>query len=162
MSATWQEFVVLGVTLHGRHDDPTLLLRSTTDESIVALSVGAAEAAAVVLEIEGAVSPVPLTHHLLPELFVRHGFRALRVEVLLNGDNQPAAELHYHAFGADHQLPLRPSDGVSIALRCGLPIYLHAALLPGRILDLETVARVSNDLLLVDRRTPEWSRRSAN
>lgn len=162
MTGNWQEFEVLGVTLHGKQDDPSLLLQHTTSESVVALTVGASEAAAVVLEIEGVVSSTPLTHHLLPALFVRHGFQPLRLEVGLGPDDQPAATLHYRALGEDHSLALRPSDGVSIALSFGLPIYLDSEILPGRLLDFETVTRVSNELLLVDRRTASAKPRIRN
>ncbi len=162
MAGNWQEFEVLGVTLHGRQDDPSLLLQHTGSDSVVALTVGASEAAAVVLEIEGVVSSTPLTHHLLPALFVRHGFEALRLEVQLGSESQPIATLYYRALGEDHRLPLRPSDGVSIALRFGLPIYVDSEILPGRILDFETVARISNELLLVDRRASSSKPRIRN
>lgn len=162
MAGNWQEFEVLGVTLHGRQDDPSLLLQHTGSDSVVALTVGASEAAAVVLEIEGVVSSTPLTHHLLPALFVRHGFEALRLEVQLGSESQPIATLYYRALGEDHRLPLRPSDGVSIALRFGLPIYLDSEILPGRMLDFETVTRISNELLLVDRRASSSTPRIRN
>ncbi|TVR88230.1 MAG: bifunctional nuclease family protein [Spirochaetaceae bacterium] len=162
MAGNWQEYAVLGVTLHGRQDDPSLLLQHTSSDSVVALTVGASEAAAVVLEIEGVVSSTPLTHHLLPALFVRHGFEALRLELQLDSESQPVATLYYRALGEDHRLLLRPSDGVSIALRFGLPIYVDSEILPGRMLDFETVTRISNELLLVDRRASSSSPRIRN
>ncbi|MCA1753954.1 MAG: bifunctional nuclease family protein [Spirochaeta sp.] len=160
MTGDWQEFEVLGVTLHGRDDDPTLLLQQSGSDSVVALPVGASEAAAVVLEIEGVVTSTPFTHQLLPALFIRHGFQALRLEVQLSSEGQPLASLYYRALGEDHRLPLRPSDGIGIALHFGLPIYVDSEILPGRVLDFETVSRISNELLLVDRRSAASARRT--
>lgn len=107
---------------------PTVLLRDPSGDRCIAVPVGAFEASAIIIEIEGLKPPRPLTHDLLAELFVRHGCRLGCFEIYGLTDEGFLGRIRYRKRFRRHSMEVRPSDGIALALRLGSPIEVDAGL----------------------------------
>ncbi len=128
MNSNWIPVTVAGIAAGPAHTDPVLLLRSGEYDKVAGLPLGAAEAASIVLALEGAVSAEPQTHDLFVTLFDLHGLRARHLMIYGGEGQERFARLSYSGRSGNYSLHVRPSDGVAIAVRMGAPIYLHVSL----------------------------------
>lgn len=113
---------VEGVVLEDEGESPTVLLRDSSGEYLMPVPVGAFEASAIIIEIEGIKPPRALTHDLIAELALRHRFRM--IEFLLYGrtDEGFLGRIAYRKGLRSWTMEVRPSDGIALALRLGAPI----------------------------------------
>jgi uncharacterized protein len=116
----------IGVVAGGQ---PFVLLSDVTKSEVMPIFVGAAEAASITMALNKVKVGRPLTHDLLVDVVRSTGHRVLRLEIcdLLNDA--------YHArlcIGADNgeiiTIDCRPSDGIAVALRTGVPILVDSTL----------------------------------
>ncbi len=128
MNATWIPVRPAGVAAGPTHTDPVILLRGVSDDRVVGLPLGAAEAGSIVLALEGAVSNEPQTHDLFVTLFDLHGLQPRNVMIYSSDGLQRRARLSYSDRHGNYSLRLRPSDAVALAVRMDVPIYLHVSL----------------------------------
>lgn len=98
------------------------------DERLVSIPIGPAEASSIIIEMEGALPPRPLTHDLIVELFRRHHMTPLRLEIYGQSMGKHLARLIYAKGISRHSLEVRPSDGVALALRLCVPIFADSSL----------------------------------
>lgn len=119
---------VKGVALERESHLPILLLQAMDDTRLVPIPIGPAEASSIIIEMEGALPPRPLTHDLIVELFRRHHLTPLRLEIYGQSMGKHLARLVYGKGIARHSLEVRPSDGVALALRMCVPILADASL----------------------------------
>jgi bifunctional DNase/RNase len=113
---------VAGVALDDETDAPTVLLRSESGDSLLSVPVGAFEASAIIIEVEGLKPPRPLTHDLFALLFARHAFRLICFELYARGEDGYLGRLRYRKGFRTYSMEVRPSDGIALALRLGAPI----------------------------------------
>jgi bifunctional DNase/RNase len=112
------------VAVSGGGASPAVLL-SVNGEKSLPIYIGLWEAISINNALNKEVSPRPLTHDLIIDLFRSFGImmRALQIDaledgvyyanmVLLNGDREESMDC-------------RPSDGIAIALRCGAEIFIE-------------------------------------
>jgi len=103
--------------------------------------IGAFEAQAIALELEGVQPPRPMTHDLLKSMI--KSFNTTLSEVYINDlkDGTFYAKLIFEDEGIE--LDARPSDAIAIAVRCNTPIFINeeileeAAMLPQENVDDE-------------------------
>ena len=120
---------VAGVALEGEAEVPTVLLRDPDGTAMLAVPVGAFEASAIIIQVEGLQPPRPLTHDVLAELFVRHGFFLDRFELYGKGEEGLLGRLRYRKGLRRFTMEVRPSDGIALALRLDAPISARRDLL---------------------------------
>ena len=113
---------VAGVAIEGEAEIPTVLLRDPEGTSVLAVPVGAFEASAIIIQVEGIQPPRPLTHDVLAELFLRHGFVLDRFELYGKGEEGLLGRLRYRRGFRRFSMEVRPSDGIALALRLDAPI----------------------------------------
>jgi bifunctional DNase/RNase len=113
---------VAGVALDGEAEVPIVLLRNSAGIPALSVPVGAFEASAIILEIEGIHPPRPLTHDLLAEMFKRHKFRLDGFELYARDAESFLGRLWYHRGLRRYSMEVRPSDGIALALRLEAPI----------------------------------------
>ncbi len=117
---------VAGVALADDGDTPLVLLRDSADGRYLSVPVGAFEASAIIIEIEGIKPPRPLTHDLFAELFSRHGFKFIAFGIYARGDEGFLGKILYRKGFRSYSMEVRPSDGIALALRLGAPIRVEA------------------------------------
>ncbi|MFA6506588.1 MAG: bifunctional nuclease family protein [Treponemataceae bacterium] len=119
---------VAGVALDDDGDSPAVLLRDASEEQYVLVPVGAFEASAIIIEIEGIKPPRPLTHDLFAELFSRLGCKFIAFEIYARTDEGFLGRIRYRKMVRTYSMEVRPSDGIALALRLKAPIRMDVEL----------------------------------
>jgi bifunctional DNase/RNase len=132
--------------------DPWVRLKERTGDRVLEFGIGAAEAAAIALALHGKRQPRPMTHDLIGNLLralddvsvlrliITKRERELPAElarqladgeaVLLSGTETFYAELQLRHRERAISLDCRPSDGIAVAIRLGVPIVAAEELEP--------------------------------
>jgi len=95
-----------------------------SESKLLPIWIGTMEATAIMVAIEGAETPRPLTHDLLRTTLEALGATVERVEVTRIDDGTFYAEITVDAGGAVHRIDARPSDAVALASRTAAPIFV--------------------------------------
>ncbi len=125
MRSQWWRVVVDGFALEGAKEEPRVLLRSPDHGRTFALPIEVHNARAIIEELEYGDG-----HGRLPDvvaqLLISHGFCPQRLSVLIPQYGSAKAELTYEAEGMEHRLPMRLGEGVVLAMRLGVPLFLRS------------------------------------
>ncbi len=108
---------------------PVVLLKGTNDPRTLPIFIGASEAQAIAIRMEGIAVPRPLTHDLLRNLLDPLGVRLKRVEISELADNTFFARLILDREDKEMVVDARPSDAIALALRCEAPIFVAPAVM---------------------------------
>ena len=87
--------------------------------------IGAFEAQAIALELEGISPPRPLTHDLLKSIITNVGATVLEVVIDELRDNTFFAKIILDVSTIENSVDARPSDAIALAVRTGVPIYVE-------------------------------------
>jgi uncharacterized protein len=129
VSPTAHEMVVVKLVRQQRGSGVLLVLQERGRARYLVLTIGAAEAIAIAMPIQGEVPPRPLTHDLMTRMLEELRAEVIRVEVTELRDEAYRAHLVLRAEGREITLDARPSDAIALALRAQVPIYAEADLL---------------------------------
>ncbi|MGE5479771.1 MAG: bifunctional nuclease domain-containing protein [Chloroflexota bacterium] len=122
------QLVVLGLSASPASNNAyALILKELDGDRRLPIIIGAFEAQAIALEMEGVVPPRPMTHDLIKAMI--DSFGAALSEVYINNlqDGTFYAQLIFDSLGVE--LDSRPSDAIAIAVRCNAPIFVSAEIL---------------------------------
>jgi bifunctional DNase/RNase len=109
---------------------PVVFLREVVGSRGVAIWIGAAEASAIGLALQGEEPPRPMTHDLLAATVRAQDGAIEQVAVVAMRNGTYFAEVRLHrGDGRTVTLDARPSDAIALALRTGADIVASAALL---------------------------------
>ncbi len=117
---------VVGVRVEMPSNQPILLLREPVSGLHVPIWIGAAEAAAIAMGLQGVTPARPLTHDLLWTVLDELGVQLRQVLVTELVEGVFFAVLD---FGAGHQVSARPSDAVALAVRREVPVAVSLEVL---------------------------------
>jgi uncharacterized protein len=101
-----------------------ILLREIGAARRLPIIIGAFEAQAIALEIEGIKPPRPLTHDLLKHLIDNLGGNVTGVIVDELRENTFYAKIILEVSGLTNEVDARPSDAIALAVRARAPIYV--------------------------------------
>jgi len=101
-----------------------ILLKEVDGKKRLPIIIGAFEAQAIALEIEGIKPPRPLTHDLLKQLTDSLGATVLEIIIDELKDNTFYAKIILEVSGFSQELDARPSDAIALAVRTQAPIYV--------------------------------------
>lgn len=138
---------LLGLHVEEDSGNPLVLLREhDAPHRVLPIFVGGLEATAIAVALSGQAPPRPLTHDLMVDLVDRLGGRVHSVEVTEVRDGAFLAELAISSASGDQRLDLRPSDGIALAVRLGVPVFVSDLVLDeaGALLP-EEAAELSED-----------------
>ncbi|MCM8769483.1 MAG: bifunctional nuclease family protein [Candidatus Omnitrophica bacterium] len=107
---------------------PVVVLRSE-DGSVLPIVIGFFEAQAILLGLEKASLPRPLTHDLMLNLLKELGGKLLRLEIHSLKEGVYYAHLVVQIHDQVQTIDCRPSDGLALALRSQSPIFASEELL---------------------------------
>jgi bifunctional DNase/RNase len=110
---------------------PVVILQEEGGERTLPIWIGAPEANAIALEMQGAKPERPLTHDLMKHLVTGLGGELRRVVISGLRENTYMAELLIYRGGEVFEVDARPSDSIALALRMHAPIYCNEELLQG-------------------------------
>jgi bifunctional DNase/RNase len=100
-----------------------LVLAETDGNRRIPIIIGAVEAQAIAINLEGLKPPRPLTHDLFAT--VLSTFNIQLAEVFINAFEEGIfyAQMKVSGINGDFSIDSRTSDAIALALRCDCPIY---------------------------------------
>ncbi|WP_280121725.1 bifunctional nuclease domain-containing protein [Duncaniella muricolitica] len=122
-----------------------LILAQVGGQFRIPVVIGASEAQAIALKMEGIVPPRPLTHDLFTGLGRAFGIELLEVFIYRFEDGVFYSELTFTDGERTVSLDSRTSDAVAVAMRTGAPIYTTTEILTETGFELEDLAADSGD-----------------
>lgn len=101
-----------------------ILLKETNGNRRLPIIIGAFEAQAIALEIEGIKPPRPLTHDLLKQVTDNLGATILEVIIDELRENTFYAKIIFEVSALTNEIDARPSDAIALAVRAQAPIFV--------------------------------------
>ncbi|HKI77054.1 MAG TPA: bifunctional nuclease family protein [Ignavibacteriaceae bacterium] len=101
-----------------------ILLKEVNGSRRLPIIIGAFEAQAIALEIEGIKPPRPLTHDLLKSIVDNIGALVLEVVIDELRENTFYAKIILEVSTLTNEIDARPSDAIALAVRSQAPIYV--------------------------------------
>ncbi len=118
-----QEMVIYGVSFDMVGKQPIVLLKAVDSNKFLPIWIGHPEAAAILMRLQGASTPRPMTHDLLVDILGEVETKCTQVAVTELRDNTFFATITLSAGGREIEIDSRPSDALALAVRSGAPIY---------------------------------------
>jgi len=116
---------VQGLFLDPITERPILVLRHEEGNRFLPIWIGAPEANAIALRLEGVEVPRPMTHDLLQGILEKLGASVSKVLICDLQESTYFAQIVLDVNGQETCIDARPSDAVALAVRFGCPIYIN-------------------------------------
>lgn len=136
----------IAIDARGQH---VLLLKPVADGPgegrVLPIWIGEQESMSILIAVEGAESPRPLSHDLMKSLIEAVGAQPERVEVTRIENGTYYAELTLQAQGRDLVLDCRPSDAIALASRLEVPLWVADEVMVSSAIDDEFTGGTDDD-----------------
>jgi uncharacterized protein len=117
------EMVIYGVSFDLVGKQPIVLLKTADGNKFLPIWIGHPEAAAILMKLQGAATPRPMTHDLMADMLEQLDAEVLRITVTELRDNTFYASITVQQNGSEIDIDSRPSDAIAIAVRAEAPIF---------------------------------------
>src|SRR3954452_21746256 len=117
------EMTIYGVSFDLVGKQPIVLLETAEGSKFLPIWIGHPEAAAILMKLQGASAPRPLTHDLLVNILGELEVEVLRVTVTELHENTFYASITIQHDGRKLEIDSRSSDANAIAVRAQAPIF---------------------------------------
>ena len=118
-----QEMVIYGVSFDLVGKQPIVLLKTVDGNRFLPIWIGHPEAAAILMKLQGATTPRPMTHDLVTEMLGELGAEVIRITVTELKENTFYASITVQQNGSEIEIDSRPSDAIALAVRAEAPIF---------------------------------------
>jgi bifunctional DNase/RNase len=118
-----QEMVIYGVSFDMVGKQPIVLLKTSDGNKFLPIWIGHPEAAAILMKLQGAATPRPMTHDLVTDMLARLEARVVRIAVTELRENTFYAIVTVAVNGSEIEIDSRPSDAIALAVRAEAPIF---------------------------------------
>jgi bifunctional DNase/RNase len=132
-----EKVTVYGVSFDVASKQPIVLLKVEGKNRFLPIWIGHPEAAAILMKLQNADLPRPMTHDLLATVIDSLSAKVSGVIVTELRDNTFYAVIQLDAGGEELRLDSRPSDAIALAVRTEAPIYATAELLNANAIEFE-------------------------
>ncbi|NLV71950.1 MAG: bifunctional nuclease family protein [Actinobacteria bacterium] len=133
----YERVTVYGVSFDVASKQPIVLLKAEGKNRFLPIWIGHPEAAAILMKLQNADLPRPMTHDLLAATIEQLSATVSSVLVTELRDNTFYAVLRLEAGGEEIQLDSRPSDAIALAVRTDAPIFASIELLETNGIEFE-------------------------
>src|SRR6478609_1846197 len=117
------EMHIYGVSFDIVGKQPIVLLKTADGNKFLPIWIGHSEAAAILMKLQGASTPRPLTHDLVTAMLAELEARVTRITVTELRDNTFYASITIQQDGSEIEVDSRPSDAIALAVRAEAPIF---------------------------------------
>jgi bifunctional DNase/RNase len=117
------EMVIESVRVHMLSNRHVVILKDTAGDRYLPIWIGAWEASAIAMRLQGLAAERPLTHDLFAAALDRLGVRVVRVVISELTDETYHARIHLERDGVQVEVDARPSDALALAVRAEVPIF---------------------------------------
>jgi bifunctional DNase/RNase len=118
-----QEMVIYGVSFDMVGKQPIVLLKTIAGNKFLPIWIGHAEAAAILMKLQGAETPRPMTHDLLTDVVAELSAEIAKITVTELRENTFYALITLRAAASEIEIDSRPSDALALAVRSNAPIF---------------------------------------
>ncbi len=118
-----QEMQIYGVSFDLVGKQPIVLLKTAEGNKFLPIWIGHPEAAAILMKLQSASTPRPMTHDLVTEMLEQLGAQVVRITVTELRENTFYAQITVQQDGSEVDIDSRPSDAIALAIRAEAPIY---------------------------------------
>ena len=115
--------VIYGVSFDMVGKQPIVLLKTRDGNKFLPIWIGHPEAAAILMKLQGANTPRPMTHDLISDMLAELEVTCTRVAVTELRENTFYAAITLQLNGREIEIDSRPSDALALAVRTGAPIF---------------------------------------
>ena len=119
---------IASLSVDSRSNSPVLILTPLAIDPehprLLPIWIGTPEATSILLALQGADMPRPLTHDLMKDVVETLGFVVERVEITRVDEGTFYAALVLRGEERTFAIDARPSDSIALAIRTGSPIYV--------------------------------------
>ena len=155
-----QEMVIYGVSFDMVGKQPIVLLKTVDGNKFLPIWIGHPEAASILMKLQGASTPRPMTHDLLCEMLGELDAKCTQVAVTELRENTFFASITLSVGGRELEIDSRPSDAIAIAVRAGAPIFAAEEVIAESAIEFEHNIEESEDVVerfkeFLDEVTPE-------
>jgi len=117
------EMTIYGVSFDLVGKQPIVLLKTADGNRYLPIWIGHSEAAAILMKLQGATAPRPLTHDLLINILGELDIDVVRVTVTELRENTFHASITIAQNGTEVEVDSRSSDAIAVAVRAHAPIF---------------------------------------
>ena len=132
-----QEMVIYGVSFDMVGKQPIVLLKTAEGNKFLPIWIGHPEAAAILMKLQGANTPRPMTHDLLTDMLEKLEARVIRIAVTELRENTFYAVVTVAVDGSEIEIDSRPSDAIALAVRSDAPIYADDTVIEESAIEFE-------------------------
>jgi hypothetical protein len=152
--------VIYGVSFDMVGKQPIVLLKTIDGNKFLPIWIGHPEAAAILMKLQGATTPRPMTHDLISELINELDAQCTRVSVTELKDNTFYASITLRVNGQEIEIDSRPSDALAVAVRTSAPIFAAEDVISESAIEFEHEAEDTEEVVdqfkrFLDEVTPE-------
>jgi uncharacterized protein len=123
------EMVVESVRVHMLSNRHVVILKDVEGARYLPIWIGAWEASAIAMRLQGLSAERPLTHDLFSTTLEQLGVRVDRVVISELAEETYHARLYLERDGLEIEVDARPSDALALAVRSEVPIFAAASVL---------------------------------
>src|ERR1700745_1281005 len=117
------EMTISGVSFDLVGKQPIVLLKTAEGSRYLPIWIGPPEAGAILMKLQGASAPRPLTHDLLVNILAELDVEVTRVTVTELRENTFHASITVKQNGSEIEIDSRSSDAIAVAGRAHAPLY---------------------------------------
>jgi bifunctional DNase/RNase len=114
---------IYGVSFDMVGKQPIVLLKTAEGNKFLPIWIGHPEAAAILMKLQGASTPRPMTHDLVTDILGQLQAQVIRITVTELRENTFYAQITVQQDGSEVEIDSRPSDAIALALRADAPIF---------------------------------------
>src|SRR3981081_3009511 len=118
-----QEMSIYGVSFDLVGKQPIVLLKTAEGNKFLPIWIGHPEAAAILMKLQSASTPRPMTHDLVTDMLDQLGAQVTRITVTELRENTFYAQITVQLDGSEIEVDSRPSDAIALAIRAEEPIF---------------------------------------
>jgi uncharacterized protein len=132
-----QEMMIYGVSFDMVGKQPIVLLKTADGNKFLPIWIGHPEAAAILMKLQGAATPRPMTHDLFTDILSQLEARVVKIAVTELRENTFYALITVAVDGTEIEIDSRPSDAIALAVRSGAPIFAAEAVIEESAIEFE-------------------------
>src|SRR6201990_3058657 len=151
---------IYGVSFDMVGKQPIVLLKTVDGNRFLPIWIGHPEAAAILMKLQGASTPRPMTHDLLTDMLEQMDAKCERVSVPALRDTTSSAQTPIWVNGSEVEIDSRPSDALALAVRVEAPIYAAEEVIEESAIEFEHEVEDTEEVVdkfkeFLDEVTPE-------
>ena len=152
--------VIYGVSFDMVGKQPIVLLKTADGNKFLPIWIGHPEAASILMKLQGAGTPRPMTHDLLCDILGELDVKCTQVSVTELRENTFFASITLNVAGRELEIDSRPSDAIALAVRSGAPIFAADEVITESAIEFEHEVEDTEEVVekfkdFLDQVTPE-------